>query len=37
MEHMMGKKISELVRKHNQCNSNEDKHMFEESPFNGVM
>ena len=27
----MGKKISKLVQKQNQCNSNEDEHAFEES------
>jgi len=29
----MGEKISKLVQKQNQCNSNEDEHTFEESPL----
>ena len=29
----MGEKFSKLVQKNNQCNSNKDKHAYEESPL----
>ena len=32
MEHMMGEKISKLVKEQKQCNSNEDDHTFKEPP-----